>query len=48
MKVETAKIFGIVGTSSSPFPIDLHFDLTYTRKNFEYEPHYIFSRLKNY
>ena len=48
MKVETAKMLGIVGISSSPFPTDLHFDLTYARENFEYEPNYIFSRLKNY
>ena len=48
MKVETAKMLGIVGTSSSPFPIDLHFDVTYARENFEYEPNYVFSRLKNY
>ena len=48
MKVETAKMLGIVGTSSSPFPTDLHFDLTFARKNFEYELNYVFSRLKNY
>ena len=48
MKVETTKMLGIVGTSSSPFPTDLHFDLTYARKNFEYELNYVFSRLKNY
>ena len=48
MKVETTKMLGIVGTSSSPFPIVLHFDLTYARENFEYEPNYVFSRLKNY
>ena len=48
MKVETAKMLGIVGTSSSPFPIDSHFDLTYARENFEYEPNYVFSILKNY
>ena len=33
MKVETAKMFGIVGTSSFSFPTDLHFDLTYARKS---------------
>ena len=48
MKVETAKMLGIVGTSSSPFPTNLHFDLTFARKNFEYELNYVFSRLKNY
>ena len=48
MKVEIAKMLGIVGTSSSLFPTDLHFDLTYVRENFEYEPNYVFSRLKNY
>ena len=48
MKVETTKMLGIVGTSSSPFPIVLRFDLTYARENFEYEPNYVFSRLKNY
>ena len=48
MKFETAKMFGIVGTSSSPFPTDLHFNLTYARENFEYEPNHVFSRLKNY
>ena len=48
MKVETAKMLGIVGTSSSPFPTNLHFDLIYARENFEYEPNYVFRRLKNY
>ena len=48
MKFETTKMFGIVGTSSSPFPTDLHFNLTYARENFEYEPNHVFSRLKNY
>ena len=48
MKVESTKMLAIVGTSSSPFPTDLHFDLTYARENFEYEPNYVFSRLKNY
>ena len=42
MKVETEKMLGIVGTSSSPFPTDLHFDLTFARKNFEYELNYVF------
>lgn len=32
MKVEIAKMLGIVGTLSFPFPTDLHFDLTYARK----------------
>ena len=50
MKVETTKMLGIVGTSSSPFPISL---LTYTltslnRENFEYEHNYVFNKLKNY
>ena len=48
MKVETAKMLGIVGTSSSSFPTNLHFDLIYARENFEYEPNYVFRRLKNY
>ena len=48
MKVETTKMLGIVGTSSSPFPIVLNFDLTYARENFEYKHNYVFSRLKNY
>ena len=48
MKVESTKMLGIVGTSSSPFPTDLHFDLTFARKNFEYELNYVFSRLKIY
>ena len=48
MKVETAKMLGTVGISSSPFPTDLHFDLTYASENFEYEPNDVFSRLKSY
>ena len=47
MKIETTKMLGIVGTLSPPFPIVLHFDLTYARENFKYESNYVFSRLKN-
>ena len=51
MKVENLKqqrCLVLLALHHPPFPIVLHFDLTYARENFKYEPNYVFSRLKNY